>query len=154
MRCWFWGTATPRETQVIDFLLFSKVQNNILFMLRKYIPLYFHLWTKTKERRMGISRELRGKLGKITPRRCLRKIETSESLLQMQLLVAPIYVEYEMWESKIHICSCFSFLNQGEVRCISTAPFSNRKERLSSRDQKWLQVCPTLKPTWFCQLYF
>lgn len=49
---------------------------------------------------MGISRELRGKLGKITPRKCLRKIETSESLLQMQLLVAPIYVEHEMWESK------------------------------------------------------
>ena len=61
---------------------------------------------------MGTSRELREKLGRLTPRKYPRR-ERSESLLQMQLLFALIYAEYgETLKSKNPYLLLFFFLNQ------------------------------------------
>lgn len=64
---------------------------------------------------MGVSRELREKLGRITPRKYPRR-ERSESLLQMQLLFALIYVEYgETLKSKNPYLLLFFFLKSVRV---------------------------------------
>lgn len=80
-------------------------------MTSKYIPLFSICATKIKEKRMGMTTE--SEAGGISPRKCRRRRERAESLLQTQLLIAFIDVGHaEMRRGKYSYVILASVLNQ------------------------------------------